>query len=115
MVTPQNQQQPAGSPPNPGIAVGMGWEGMSKAKTPPCASTAGSHIMKPSLVAAEGAELRQGGFSQIHKLGQLCEGARRRVWNSDMIAGGTLTAGRSSTLHSSPEIVFADLFCLKSN
>lgn len=38
--------------------------GISKAKTPPCASTAESHMVKPSLVAAEGAELRQGGFSQ---------------------------------------------------
>lgn len=69
MVTPQTQQQPAGSPQNPGIALEM----ISKAKTPSCASRAGSHPLKPSLVAAEGAELGLGGFSQTQAD---CEGGR---------------------------------------
>lgn len=35
--------------------------------------------------------------------------AGRRIWNFDVIAGGTFT------LHSSLEIAFAGLFCLTSN
>ena len=38
----------------------------------------------------------------------------RLLVQKDLLRGVTFTVGSSSTLHSSPEIVFAELFCLKS-